>query len=155
MDHYYLLQFLNESLFAEIQPLQTLNRLQLSFTVLKTTFPVQGLLSATVTPWPLSYSAQGACAERAENVTLLYLLLFVLFSLVLFLNNLLLPQPALLQYSVGHFVTFYCQPSSLHQNPKPFPACRENYRHNRTSTTTACNVKDRLLTHQDSFLMGT
>lgn len=69
MDHYYLLQFLNESLFAVIQLLQTLNRLQLSFTALKNTFPVQGLPSATVTPWPSSHSAQGACAERAGSVT--------------------------------------------------------------------------------------
>lgn len=49
MDHYYLLQFLNKSLFAAIQLLQTLNRLRLSFTALKNTFPVQGLPSATVT----------------------------------------------------------------------------------------------------------
>lgn len=85
----------------------------------------------------------------------LFLYLFVLLSLVLFLNNLLLPQPAHLQYSVGHFDTFSCQPSSLHQHPKPILACIENYRYNQMSTTTVCNVKDTLRIYQDSFQTGT
>lgn len=76
---------------------------------------------AIVTPCPGSWrDVKTQRLRRKSKKSLrpcLYLLLFVLFPSVFFLNNLLLPQPACFQHLVGHFDTLCCQPSS--PSPKP------------------------------------
>lgn len=57
-DHYYLLHFLNESLFAAIQPLQNLDRLSLSLTTLKNASLALQLLAVIISVRLQSHLAQ-------------------------------------------------------------------------------------------------